>query len=317
MSGDSHRVVIRRKANHQHAHHGGSWKIAYADFMTAMMAFFLVMWLVSIASPQGREGLAEYFRTPLGVAIAGGDQKSANDSAIPANNRSSVIPLSGGDPMRTTGEVRRADPSPTTYQQSQTETRDRQRLENLRDRLNAAIERNPVLQQYRPQLLVDMTSEGLRIQIVDDQSRPMFATGSAQVAPYMRSILREIAPMLNELPNKLSLSGHTDAMQYSSGERAYSNWELSADRANASRRELVAGGLIQDRVLRVTGLASTMNLVKDDPYAAINRRISLIVLNAATQRRIERENAAAADIQTGSAQGALEGAAAVNSGSPP
>lgn len=316
MSGDSHRVVIRRKAKQQHAHHGGSWKIALADFMTAMMAFFLVLWLVSISSPQGREGLAEYFRTPLGVAVAGGNQRSANDSAIPAHSRQSVIPLSGGDPMRTEGEIRRADPSPLTYQQSQTEMRDRQRLENLRDRLNAAIERSPVLRQYRPQLLVDMTSEGLRIQIVDDQSRPMFATGSAQVEPHMRAILREIAPMLNELPNKLSLSGHTDAMQYSSGERAYSNWELSADRANASRRELVAGGLIQDRVLRVTGLASTMNLIKDDPYAAINRRISLIVLNAATQRRIERENAAAADIQTGSAQSAVEEAGAVNPGSP-
>ncbi len=297
MSTDSHRIVIRRRPAQGHGHHGGSWKIAYADFMTAMMAFFLVMWLVMISSPQGREGIAEYFRTPLGVAIAGGNQTSAADSRIPLQNRSSIIPMSGGDPMRTEGEIRRGDIAAL----AQSEARDRQRLENLRERLNAAIERNPVLRQYRPQLLVDMTSEGLRIQIVDDQSRPMFATGSAFVEPYMRAILRELAPLLNELPNKLSLSGHTDATPYSSGERAYSNWELSADRANASRRELVSGGLVQDRVLRVTGLASTMNLVKDDPLAAINRRISLVVLNAATQRRIERENAAAADLNTPSA----------------
>ncbi|GAA5234052.1 flagellar motor protein MotB [Verticiella sediminum] len=310
---DTPRVVVRRKANRYRPHYGGSWKIAYADFVTAMMAFFLVMWLIMITSPQGREGIAEYFRTPLGVAMAGGPDRSASDSPIPAHPRDSVIPLSGGDPRVSEGIVRRADPSPQTRQQSETERRDRARLENLRARLEAAIERNPVLRQYRPQLLVDMTSEGLRVQIVDDQNRPMFATGSAQIAPYMRAILREIGPMLNELPNRVSLAGHTDAMQYSQGERGYSNWELSADRANASRRELVAGGMHEEKVLRMMGLSSTQPLAKDDPYAAVNRRISLVVLNRATELRIERENASAADIQAMSASQAQAGIA----GDPP
>lgn len=288
------RVVVRRKRRHRAEAHGGSWKIAYADFMTAMMAFFLVMWLISITSQGEREGIAEYFRTPLRVALSGGDRSSTSSTPIPGG---------GADPTRIEGEVRRADPSPYSMQQGEVERRDAVRLENLRSRLESLIERNPVLRQYRPQLLIDITSEGLRIQIVDDQSRPMFPNGSARVEPHMRAILREIGPVLNDLPNKISLSGHTDATLYSSGERAYSNWELSADRANASRRELIAGGMDDQKVLRVMGLASTMPLSREDPHAAINRRISLVVLNVATQRRIELENMSAAGR---SAAGALD-----------
>lgn len=291
---EGNRVVIRRRRRRHHdAPHGGSWKIAYADFMTAMMAFFLVMWLVGITSQGDREGIAEFFRTPLRVALTGGDRSSASTSAIPGG---------GADPIRVEGEVRRAESSPQTARQSEMERRDAARLENLRTQLESLIERNPILRQYRPQLLIDITSEGLRIQIVDDQSRPMFPNGSARVEPHMRAILREIGPTLNDLPNKISLSGHTDATLYTSGERAYSNWELSADRANASRRELIAGGMDDRKVLRIMGLASTMPLVRDDPHAAINRRISLVVLNMATQRRIERENMSAADSRAAQAE---------------
>lgn len=280
------RVVVRRRRRQRQEPHSGSWKIAYADFMTAMMAFFLVMWLIGITSQGDREGIAEFFRMPLRVALTGGDRTS---------DSSSLIPGGGADFTHTEGEVRRSDPSTQSIAQGELERRDAVRLENLRSRLESLIERNPVLHQYHPQLLVDITSEGLRIQIVDDQSRPMFPTGSARVEPHMRAILREIGPTLNDLPNKISLAGHTDATLYSSGERAYSNWELSADRANASRRELIAGGMDGSKVLRIMGLGSTMPLVRDDPHAAINRRISLVVLNVATQRRIERENMSAAD----------------------
>ncbi len=285
---DSDRIVIRRGRKHHEKPHLGAWKIAYADFMTAMMAFFLVMWLVSITSTADRMGLAEYFQMPLRVAISGGPQSSSSQSAIP---------LKGGDLGPKPGDIRRSDPSPISRQQSEADRRDAVRLEDLRRRLETLIERSPVLRQYRPQLLLDITSEGLRIQIVDDQERPMFRTGSSAVEPHMRAILREIGPTLNDMPNKISLSGHTDATPYASGERSYSNWELSADRANASRRELIAGGMDDTKVMRVIGLASSMNLVKDNPLAAVNRRISLIVLNNATQRRIERENASAADIR--------------------
>ena len=289
MAEGTDRIVVKRPRRQQHAHHGGSWKIAYADFVTAMMAFFLVMWLVSITSLADRQGLAEYFQTPLKAAVTGQSTQGSTQSAIP---------LTGGDISPTQGEVRRAAEAATRrMQQAEADRQDAVRLEDLRRRLESLIERSPTLRQYRPQLLLDITSEGLRIQIVDDQDRPMFRTGSSAVEPHMRAILREIGPVLNDMPNKVSLSGHTDARPYASGERAYSNWELSADRANASRRELVAGGMDESKVMRVIGLASSMNLVKDNPLADVNRRISLIVLNNATQRRIERENASAADLR--------------------
>jgi chemotaxis protein MotB len=285
---NNHRVVIRRKKAAHGGSHGGSWKIAYADFITAMMAFFLVMWLISVVPREELKGIAEYFRMPLRVALTGGPNSSAETSAIPGG---------GADPLRSEGDVRRADGNRVEAQvQSEAERRDQRRLEDLKKRLDNLIESSPVLKNFRPQLLIDMTTEGLRIQIIDNQNRPMFATGSAEVRPYMRDILRELGPVLNELPNKISISGHTDASQYARGERAYSNWELSADRANASRQELVAGGMAENKVSRVVGLSSSASLVKDDPYAAVNRRISLVVLNRATQERLDRESAAAADI---------------------
>ena len=275
MSKEKHRVVIRRPAPAKHPHHGGSWKIAYADFMTAMMAFFLVMWLLSISSPKQLAGIAEYFRTPLKVAMNGGNKSSMS---------SSVIPGGGEDPTRVDGEVGRATADAS-------DASDSDRLRELKQRLDEVIDANPLLKQFRPQLLIDITSEGLRIQIVDSQKRPMFSLASATVEPYMRVILREIGPVLNELPNKITLSGHTDATPYAASERSYSNWELSADRANASRRELVAGGMAEPKVLRVIGVASTMHLNKEDPLDPVNRRISIIVLNRHAQAQIEHENA--------------------------
>jgi chemotaxis protein MotB len=300
MSNDNtRRVVVRRiRKRASERHHGGSWKIAYADFVTAMMAFFLVMWLLAIVPNQDLQGIASYFRMPLRVALEGGPKPSVDTSAIPGG---------GTDPLRDQGQVRRAD-GERLQAQAQADRRDQRRLEDLKARLEALIQSNPILKSFRPQLLLDITTEGLRIQIVDNQNRPMFATASADVKSYMRDILRELGPVLNDLPNKVSVSGHTDAVQYARGEKAYSNWELSADRANASRQELVAGGMHEGKVLRVIGLASGMSLVKDDPYAAVNRRISLVVLNMRTQRRIESENAAAADITAASAD---EAAAAV------
>ncbi|AOY95309.1 flagellar motor protein MotB [Cupriavidus sp. USMAA2-4] len=286
-SHDSHPIVVRRGKARAKPHGNHSWKIAYADFMTAMMAFFLVLWLLSASSPKTLVGVAEYFRTPLKVAIAGGDKSSLS---------SSVIPGGGMDPLRKDGEVQRATDNDPDAVQKRRDQQEGERLRALKNRLEQIIENNPVLRQFRPQLLLDITSEGLRIQILDTQNRPMFRTGSAMVEPYMRVILREIAPVLNELPNKVSLSGHTDAANYSNGERDYSNWELSADRANASRRELISGGMNEGKVLRVLGLAATMPLDRKDLMAPVNRRISIVVLNARAQARFEAENASAADV---------------------
>ncbi|AHG22030.1 flagellar motor protein MotB [Chania multitudinisentens RB-25] len=268
-------ILVRKRKAQQAAHHGGSWKIAYADFMTAMMAFFLVMWLLAIASPQELTQIAEYFRTPLKVALSGGNKSSAE---------SSLIPGGGDDPTQQAGLVKKQLDSP----EQQAEER---RLNKLREKLDERIESDPRLQALRPQLLINMMDEGLRIQIIDSQNRPMFKTGSVQVESYMRDILRAIAPILNDLPNKISLSGHTDDLPYATGERYYSNWELSADRANASRRELIVGGLAEGKVLRVVGMAATMNLKQHGADAAINRRITILVLNKETQQTIEHENA--------------------------
>lgn len=269
-------IVRKRVTSGAGAHHSGGWKIAYADFMTAMMAFFLVMWLLSTATPRQREGIAEHFRMPLRVALEGGPKASLS---------SSVIPGGGADPARNDGE-QQAGPT-----QADTESdNDAQALEAMKKKLEEQIRDDPAFQQFRSQLLVDLTPEGLRLQIIDSDNRPMFELASAVVEPHMRTILRALAPVLNSWPNKITLAGHTDSFVYASGDKAYSNWELSADRANASRRELAAGGLAEDRVLRVMGLADSMHLDKANPRDPANRRISIVVLNAATQARMEREN---------------------------
>lgn len=272
MSDHKQRIIIRRAPAGKHQAHGGAWKIAYADFMTAMFALFLVLWLLAIAKPEQVGGIAEYFRTPLKVAITGGKKSSTSTS---------VIPGGGTDPTHSDGEVNTPD----------ADTADVDRLQELKERLDQMIESSPVLKQFRPQLLIDITSEGLRIQIVDSQNRPMFDLSSAKVQPYMGTILREISPVLNELPNSITLSGHTDATPYVSGEKSYSNWELSSDRANASRRELVAGGMRETKVMRVIGVGSTMHLNKKNAFDPTNRRISIIVLNRRAQAQIEQENA--------------------------
>jgi chemotaxis protein MotB len=287
MNGSRRPIIVIKRPVMAAAHHGGAWKIAFADFMTAMFAFFLVMWLLSSSSPKQLTGIAEHFRMPLVQALKGGP-------AI--NNSPSVIP-GGGDPASIREEVKMPE--------SDDEDQDVNRLDQMKTQLDQMIESTPLLKQFRPQLLIDITAEGLRVQIVDSSNRPMFDRSSAQVAPYMRTILREIGPVINAQPNKITLSGHTDATTYAQGGKSYSNWELSADRANASRRELVAGGLQESKVLRVMGVASSMHLDQDDPLAPVNRRISIVVLNQRAQMQIEKANAAnaaSATIKPGTAR---------------
>ncbi len=267
-------IIVKKRKSHGHGHHGGSWKIAYADFMTAMMAFFLVMWLLSMATPEERQQIAEYFKMPLKAAMSNGDRFSLSDS---------VIPGGGDDMLKVQGEVqkRRAESS---------RQRDMQGLSRVRERLDQLIKNDPRLRELQPNLKIKLLDDGLRIQIVDSQQRPMFRSGNKEVEPYMRDILRAIAPVLNDIPNRISLSGHTDDTPFVTGERGYSNWELSADRANASRRELVTGGLASDKVLRVVGMADSMNLKNvsgDDPS---NRRISILILTKDKENEILNEN---------------------------
>ncbi len=280
MADDSQRpIVIKRIKKGGGGHHGGAWKIAYADFVTAMMAFFLLMWLLGSTTKAQMEGIADYFKTPLKVALSGGSG---------AGDATSVIKGGGTDLTRRAGQVKNGEIDPETARKIVAKE-DAERLSNMKQKLERLIESNPKLKQFKRQLKLDITNEGLRIQIVDEQNRPMFDSGGAVMKDYTRDILREIGKTLNELPNKISLSGHTDAVQYASGERGYSNWELSADRANASRRELVAGGLEEGKIMRVVGLGSAVPFDRDNPNSPVNRRISIIVMNKKAEDAISKE----------------------------
>ncbi len=268
------------------------------------MAFFLLMWLISSTSKAKLEGIAEYFKTPLKVAMQGGSSVA---------ERASVIKGGGKDVTKKEGEVRKVVDLKSA--QTELEKREKAQLEALKAKIEAAIDANPLLRQFKKQLLLDITSEGLRIQVVDEQNRPMFSTASSQLQPYTRDILREIGKMLNDVPNRIGLSGHTDNVVYANGERGYGNWELSADRANASRRELVQGGMQDAKVLRVVGLSSAVPMNRDDARDPINRRISIVVMNKRAEQAITGEHASL-DVRGGRESGPASpaGAAAIAAG---
>ncbi len=284
MSDDTQQPIVVKKIKKGGAGaHGGAWKIAYADFVTAMMAFFLLMWLLGSTSQGDLNGIAEFFQNPLKVSMGGGS--GSGDS-------SSVIAGGGKDLTATHGQVKKGDieaEKKTINLQrlkADFERVEKTKLESLKGELEALINASPALSQFRNQLLLDLTTEGLRIQIVDEKNRPMFDSASSDVKPYTRVILREIGLALNKVENRISLSGHTDAQPFAGGDRGFGNWELSTNRANASRREMVAGGMDDAKIMRVVGLASTVLYDKQDPYSPNNRRISIIVMNKRTEEAI-------------------------------
>ncbi|MBV7535320.1 flagellar motor protein MotB [Duganella sp. sic0402] len=308
-------IIVKRIKKHGGGHHGGAWKIAYADFVTAMMAFFLLMWLLGSTTKGDLNGISEYFKTPLKVAMSGGS--GSGDS-------SSILKGGGKDLTRTDGQVKASDDPQVkktynlTAAKAALEAEENQRLQNLKERIENKIEANPLLKKYKEQLLLDITSEGLRIQIVDEQNRPMFALAKAELQPYTKEILHEIGFVLNDVPNRITLSGHTDSTPYMS-DAGYSNWELSADRANASRRELIAGGMQDSKMLRVVGLASAINLDKADPFNPINRRISIVVMNRRAEDSVLRDGRKieVGDTDDAAAIGAAAAAPAARPAGPP
>ena len=302
-------IIVKRIKKGGGGHHGGAWKIAYADFVTAMMAFFLLMWLLGSTTKGDLNGISEYFKTPLKVAMAGGS--GSGDS-------SSILKGGGKDLTRTEGQVKASD-DPTikktfnlTAAKAALEAEENQRLKALKEKIENKIDANPLLKKYKEQLLLDITNDGLRIQIVDEKNRPMFALAKADLQPYTKEILHEIGFVLNDVPNRIGLSGHTDSTPYMT-ETGYSNWELSADRANASRRELIAGGMNDAKVLRVVGLASAVNLDKADPFNPINRRISIVVMNKRAEESVLRDGR---QVEVGAEEGAPAPAAPASTGAP-
>lgn len=304
MAGDSKKlqpIIIKRVKKGGHGAHGGAWKIAYADFVTAMMAFFLLMWLLGSTTEGDKKGIADYFSSPMRVSLMSSGSGSGDSSH--------VVKGGGTDLSRQNGQVKKGDIEVKhqtvnlAAMRAEQKRAEMARLEMLKQHIEKMIQQRPNFDALKNQIRLDMTADGLRIQIVDAQNRPMFDSGSAVVQPYMRELLQEIGSVLAEVPNRLTLEGHTDAQPFA-GDRngmGYGNWELSSDRANASRRELVAGGLPMERVLRVQGLASSVPFEPVDPLSPTNRRISIIVMNReAEDRFFQKPEAVSAESSTAS-----------------
>ncbi|WP_411562266.1 flagellar motor protein MotB [Pseudomonas shirazensis] len=302
-------IIIKRVKRFGGGHHGGAWKIAFADFATAMMAFFLVLWLMSTATPEQKIAIAGYFKDPIGFS----------ESGTPY-----VIDLGGSPelaPDKTINPEVKSDPTPETSVQldkDQVETMaeqvEKERLNLLLQELQNKVEENPQLQKFKDQILFEITQDGLRIQIMDAENRPMFDIGSARLQPYFEDILLAMADTIKAVPNKISVSGHTDAKAYA-GSGDYGNWELSANRANAARRALVAGGYPDNQVARVVGYASSSLFDRKNPFNPVNRRIDIIVLTKKAQRNIEGEQGTP-DVPPASDAPAAPGSAAPGAAAP-
>ena len=286
MTDNSQPIIIKKIKKGGHAHHGGAWKVAYADFVTAMMAFFLLMWLLGNTTEGERRAIQDFFQNPSAIQGKGGGGDTPVD-------------LGGGMQMPKQSKVviskdDFANKEFVPKQQEQEHIQlsnefEKERLESLMEDLHKAIEASQALKPFKDQLLLDITPEGMRIQIVDKENRSMFDIGGATLKPYTREILHELVKFISSVPNRISITGHTDARPYS-GLKSYSNWELSADRANACRRELIAGGMKEAKVARVIGLSSIVLFNKKDPLSPINRRISIIVMNQDTEKALMGED---------------------------
>lgn len=288
-------IIVKRVKKSAAGHHGGAWKIAFADFATAMMAFFLVMWLMSSATPEQKKAISGYFQDPIGftesaspyVIDLGGTPTPAPDRTLnpelkdAPDAQEQSVDSSSNEEVQT----RQVDP---TQAQNLAEQVERERLELLLQELQNKVEENPELQKFKDQILFEITQDGLRIQIMDAANRPMFDLGSARLQPYFEDILLIMAETIKAVPNKISVSGHTDAKPFA-GNGEFGNWELSANRANAARRALVAGGYPDGHVARVVGYASSALFDRNDPLNPVNRRIDITVLTKRAQRDIEGE----------------------------
>lgn len=253
-------VIIKKIIkNKGHGHHGGAWKLAYADFVTAMMAFFLLMWLLGSTDEKTRKGISEYFQDPYKASLIDKGQIPTLDEIAPT-------------------EIDR-----------QAEKNDQMQLEMLKEKIQDMIDENSELSEVKEQIKLETTQDGLRVQIIDNKNTPMFKLASSETEPQIRLILRALAPVINKLPNKITINGHTDARPYPANRKGYSNWELSSDRANAARYELNNGGLAEEKILRVTGLSDSIPYNPGDPYDPMNRRISIIVMNKKTEQHIFQE----------------------------
>ena len=286
-------IIVKRVKRYAAGHHGGAWKIAFADFATAMMAFFLVLWLLSSATPAQLKAVAGYFQDPIGFTEGG------SPYAVDLGGTPTVAPDKTLNPKIDAPDVAL---TPETVE-ALAEKVEKERLELVLQELQNKIKEDPELRNFKDQIQLDITRDGLRIQIRDAENRPMFALGSAQLQPYFEDILLAMAATLRSVPNKISVSGHTDAKPFAKN-AAFGNWELSSGRANAARRALVIGGYPDDQVARVVGYASTALFDRQNPMSPTNRRIEILVLTKKAQQSIEESQQPSAG-STGSSSNGL------------
>ncbi len=279
MADDAPQPIVIRRIKKGEGHHGGSWKVAFADFATAMMAFFLLMWILGNATEEQQRGISEYFENPAGVQGPGG----ASVSAIDLGGG-----MDGPAAPQLTGQNGPPNVLPADTIFVQSAQADRERLDQLSSLIQDAIAQSSALEPYRDQLMLDITPQGLRIQLVDKNIQSMFGVGSANLEMTSASMIGELGSLINSVPNKVSITGHTDGRAYNLDD--YSNWELSADRANAARRALVAGGMDPDKIGQVVGLGSSILFDAEDPANPINRRISIVVLTEEAERAFHELN---------------------------
>jgi|JI81BgreenRNA_FD_contig_123_72888_length_2608_multi_4_in_0_out_2_2 chemotaxis protein MotB len=307
-------IIVKKKIN-AGGHHGGAWKVAYADFVTAMMAFFMVMWLTATMPQEQLGGMAEYFKNPsilegVSVSTVPGSMGPGGAGDAPVQIFDAIKPPDGDPGDGKTEDPAEGGAAPMTDEQIEAQAKEieKARLEDLKEQLEEAIEQSASLAAFKEQLLLDITPEGLRIQIVDQQNRPMFDSGSYRLQSYTINILNELAPYLQGVPNRLSITGHTDTTPFGGADSGYTNWELSADRANAARRALVGGGVSMEKMARVVGVSDSVLFDKENPTNPINRRISIIVMNKATEDAAlgRNEEAAEADPE-GPAEASADG----------
>jgi chemotaxis protein MotB len=288
MPVESPPIIVKKIKKGGHGHHGGAWKVAYADFVTAMMAFFMLLWLLGSTTESQKQAIQNYMNDPLASTGPGG--AGANpvlDGGDGILEGDGPAPFPQATPGEIDEDIERLNTPPEEALEKMAEAAERKRMESLLEDLKQAIDAGQALKPFKDQLLLDITNEGLRIQIVDKENRPMFASGSPVLEGYARDILREIVKVINQVPNRISISGHTDRTPYASS-NGYSNWELSADRANAARRELLSGGMPEDKIGRVVGLAASVLFDRQNPYSPINRRISIIVMNKAAEQAVTK-----------------------------
>ena len=301
MAGDNP-IIVKRSKKGEHPHHGGAWKVAYADFVTAMMAFFLLMWLINTTTPEQKRGIADYFAPQsiaqtmsgsggvLGGKVMGQEGSRAGGAVAALQKNSPPSPANQShstDSSDRHGGTSQGQEQETDSQSQSSETSDNATMSaqngefaHAAEAIHQSLKDNPDIAALSRQVIVDQTPEGMRIQLVDQDGRPMFQPGTAEPMPYTRRLLETIAKIIDRLPNRISISGHTEAKAFN-GPSGVTNWELSAERANAGRSILAASGLDSDRIYEVAGKAGSEPLLPEDPNASANRRLSIVLLREA------------------------------------